>query len=207
VKVRYDEDRAEMVPFVPPTARRILDVGCSTGRFGLNLRAARAGLELWGIDPSPHPGTHPQPYDSRITGFFPQDLPRGEDFDCIVFNDVLEHLVDPWETLRTSRLLVRAGGSVVASIPNVRHGPSVVAPLLLRGRWSYREYGILDRTHLRFFTRSTIVDLFACSGYQIQAVEPIRIYKKGWWARVNRLTRGRFTDLLAERYAIRAVVT
>lgn len=158
-------------------------------------------MELWGIDPTPHPEDRPQPYDTRIVGTFPEDVPVGPMFDCAVFNDVLEHMVDPWAALEFTRGFMQDGGHVVASIPNVRH-IMVTKPLILTGRWDYEEFGILDRTHLRFFTRTTIVDLFESSGYEIALLEPIRVSKMGSLARVNRLARGRLTNLLAEQYAV-----
>ena len=166
----YDEPRDDMTHLVPSEARRVLDVGCSTGRFGESLKQ-RGHEVVWGIDPTPPPADRPVPYDRRIVGSFPDALPDTEVFDCIVFNDVLEHLVDPWHALRTTRSLLHPAGTVVASLPNVAH-LSVIASLALRQRWQYRDWGILDRTHLRFFTKSTMVELFETCGYSVTAIEP-----------------------------------
>jgi 2-polyprenyl-3-methyl-5-hydroxy-6-metoxy-1,4-benzoquinol methylase len=109
-------------------------------------------------------------------GFFPDDLPAGESFDCIVFNDVLEHVVDPWSMLDRAKERLAPGGRIVASIPNVRHY-IVVRNLALRGRWDYADWGVLDRTHLRFFTRASIEELFETADMAIETFEPINPIK------------------------------
>ena len=85
--------------------------------------------------------------------------------DCLVLGDVLEHLLDPWAALTRLARLVRKGGQVLACIPNVQHYSVLVN--LLRGRWDYQDEGLLDRTHLRFFTLSGVQDLFVKAGLQI----------------------------------------
>ena len=126
-------------------------------------------------------------------------------FDCIVFNDVLEHLADPQSALGAARGSLTAIGSVIASVPNVRHF-TVTVPLVLYGRWTYRDRGILDRTHLRFFTRSSLIGLFDASGYLVDRVEAIRLTRrKGKVARVLHLLGHRATEFLAEQYVISAM--
>jgi hypothetical protein len=121
----------------------------------------------------------------------------------VIFNDVLEHLVDPWEALESTRDLLDRDGCVVASIPNVRH-VAVIQPLVLRGTWNYTDSGILDRNHLRFFTRSTIVELFVTTGFVVNRLDPIRVARVGEWALVNKLSGGRLTGFLAQRFAVTA---
>jgi SAM-dependent methyltransferase len=106
-------------------------------------------------------------YDELIVGAFPDALAgRGMRFACIVFNDVLEHMVDPWSALRRARDHLRPDGVVVASIPNVRNARTVF-DLVVRGRWTYVDMGVLDRTHLRFFTKNSVDSLFRDSGYSV----------------------------------------
>ena len=196
-------ERREMLEFIPAVTR-LLDVGCSTGRFGATVRGSYPEMELWGIDPTPPDADVAQPYDTRLVGMFPDALPAGEQFDCIVFNDVLEHMIDPWHTLRKTHDLLTPGALVVASIPNVRH-VSVTGPLIRHGRWDYKEEGILDRTHLRFFTRSTALELFTSTGYSIERVSRLQWPGTGTTGRLafaNRLLRGRLDDFFAQQYAI-----
>jgi 2-polyprenyl-3-methyl-5-hydroxy-6-metoxy-1,4-benzoquinol methylase len=102
------------------------------------------------------------------------DFPEGY-FDCVVCADVLEHLRDPWAVLRRLRPLVAEGGCVVASIPNLQHLKPVLKILL--DRFEYEEAGLLDSTHLRFFTLSTIRGLFRETGYRVERVECVRSRK------------------------------
>ena len=93
--------------------------------------------------------------------------------DCLIFGDVLEHMVDPWSVLARLSGWVRDGGQVLACIPNVQHYSVIVD--LLRGSWRYQEEGLLDRTHLRFFTLEGIQELFARAGLRVFDVQP------RWW--------------------------
>jgi 2-polyprenyl-3-methyl-5-hydroxy-6-metoxy-1,4-benzoquinol methylase len=90
---------------------------------------------------------------------------RGERFDAVLFADVLEHLRDPGRVLLRVRPLLADGGAVIASIPNVAHGSVRLA--LLNGQFRYTPTGLLDNTHLRFFTRDSVRDLFEAAGYHI----------------------------------------
>jgi len=118
-------------------------------------------------------------------------LPIGH-FDVIVYADVLEHLVDPWTVLSRQRSLLRPGGLMVASIPNVRH-IRVTLPLLLRGRWDYTDEGLLSRGHVRFFTTRSMRQMITGAGYRINR-EGAGIAPKAQL--VSRLSLGRLDDLL-----------
>lgn len=195
--------RPDMVPFVPPRGR-LLDVGCASGGFAWALRQAGFAGELWGLEPTKAAAVEAQDqFDHVIHGLFPEDGPSGERFDTIVFNDVLEHLVDPWEALRATPQFLAPGGVVVASIPNIRYWP-VLKELVLRGQWTYTDSGTLDRTHLRFFTRATVAELFESSGFRVEQVAPTNVLRaKRWRARyVNRLP----VDMRALQYAVVARV-
>jgi len=196
----YDYDRAEMLGYVPPDVGSVLDVGCAAGRFGAGLRARFPDAVLWGIDPTDPPDDGWDAYDERFTGRYPDDLPMRE-FDCIVFNDVLEHMTDPWAALQATRLRVAGEGSVVASIPNVRHR-HVVHQLVLRGRWDYADRGVLDRTHVRFFTRSSMLGLFADAGYRVERIEPLAVEATGRMGTLNRWFGGRLEEFLTLQYAL-----
>ncbi len=116
-------ERREMLPYVPEGARRILEVGCGSGAFATLLRTVR-GAYVVGIEPQPAAAAQAaRRLDSVIEGDIDSSLGllSCERFDCIVFNDVLEHLVDPWAALAAVRPLLSADGVVVASIPNMRY--------------------------------------------------------------------------------------
>ena len=122
-------------------------------------------------------------------------------FDCIVYGDVLEHLVDPWATLVRHRRLLDPAGAVIVSIPNVGHWRNVLN--VARGRWEYAAYGPLDATHLRFFTWRGIEQLLDQAGYRVERVKtPIAHGSKSWL--LNRITRRRLEHLLVWRYVVLA---
>jgi 2-polyprenyl-3-methyl-5-hydroxy-6-metoxy-1,4-benzoquinol methylase len=93
-------------------------------------------------------------------------------FDAIFFGDVLEHLEDPAAALARVRPWLSERGAVIASVPNVGHW-SVISDLAA-GRFDYVPYSILSGTHVRFFTRRTLTDLFEACGYEIRAIDAVR---------------------------------
>lgn len=152
----------------------MLDVGCHLGGFGEALRRDDPERILWAVEADPQVADHAEAhYHSLLVGSYPEVLAETDlRFECIVLNDVLEHMVDPWAALRATVPLLTPDGIVVASIPNVRH-IKVVGNLVLRGDWAYADMGILDRTHLRFFTARTIRSLFEDSGFVVERLEGI----------------------------------
>jgi ubiquinone/menaquinone biosynthesis C-methylase UbiE len=168
-------DRPELVPLVPQAATRILEVGCGEGRFARTLRAARPAskLEIVGVEVNPAAGQVARDaVDRLIVGNAEQVEVNYENyFDCVIFADVLEHMVDPWRMLRRASGFLKDGGRIVASIPNIQHWS--VLGNLLRGRWDYADFGIMDNTHLRFFTRKTIQHMFESTGFRTVEILPL----------------------------------
>ena len=122
-------------------------------------------------------------------------------FDAIVCNDVLEHLYDPWKVLADVRPLLRPNGCVVASIPNIRYYP-VFSELIVDADWHYKEDGVMDWTHIRFFTRKSLCRLFESSGYRITRLEGLNATSFGFkWNLINKLTRGRLDDTRYRQFA------
>ncbi len=89
---------------------------------------------------------------------------------AIVFSDVLEHLYNPWQTLQSLRTHIPKDCSIYASIPNIQHWSVIFG--LISGNFNYADSGLLDRTHLRFFTKSTIMSLFNQSGFEVSSISP-----------------------------------
>lgn len=206
---RYDFRRPEMLAFVPVGITRLLDVGCATGAFVDALRERQPALETWGIEADPVAiRSAKQRIGTLIVGHFPEvrdQLPGGS-FDCVVFNDVLEHMVEPDLALRAAAPLLTPSGRVIASIPNVRH-VSVLAQLIGRGEFRYTDTGILDRTHLRFFTKRSILRLFGECGWHVEQIVGINwtpwARLPGWvQRRVSALMMGRLDDFLYQQYAV-----
>jgi 2-polyprenyl-3-methyl-5-hydroxy-6-metoxy-1,4-benzoquinol methylase len=151
-----DTSHAYMVELVGSN-KRVLDVGCATGYLAKALTAF--GNVVSGVELDSAAADQARPWLDRVViGDLEQlDLVAefGEDaFDVVVFGDVLEHLRDPLRVLRQARPLLRLGGWVVLSVPNIAHGDVRLA--LLKGRFDYTKVGLLDDTHVRFFTRQSL---------------------------------------------------
>ena len=166
----YDEPRPEVTACIPSGARYIIDVGCASGALGRSIKAARPGVEVRGIELVGEQAERARSFlDDVMQGSADDPLPaHWPQPDCVIFADVLEHLIDPWETLRRFRRILKPGGTIVASLPNVAN--RIVVGGLFRMRWDYAEFGILDRTHLRFFTRDTALEMFEACGFEIHHV-------------------------------------
>ncbi len=166
----YDQERPEVRSAVPTGARSVIDVGCANGRLGARLKAERPGIQVFGIEVVPEAAQRARSVlDDAIHATAEAELPEHWPApDCVIFADVLEHLVDPWAVVRTWRTRLAARGTLVVTIPNVLHRSVVFG--VLQGRWDYASEGILDRTHLRFFTRETAVALVESGGFRVQSV-------------------------------------
>jgi 2-polyprenyl-3-methyl-5-hydroxy-6-metoxy-1,4-benzoquinol methylase len=194
----YTQQRAEMRRFVPASCHRILEIGCGEGGFMRGLRGERPGLtHAVGVEPvAAAAQVAATVFDEVLVNSVEQGLERlqGRSFDCIVCNDVLEHLVDPWAVMAGLRELLAPDGCLVASLPNIRFWPTLNA-LFLHGEWEYQKSGILDRTHLRFFTRKALRGHFARAGLSLDQVAGINAIRLPWKIRcVNALLGGRFED-------------
>jgi SAM-dependent methyltransferase len=196
----YEQARPEVAALVPAECRRVLEVGCGCGELGRLLRSR--GHHVTGIELVPEMAERAQRWLDRVetadieTDGFPF-LPNS--FDAVIFADVLEHLIDPWRVLWEAAGVLAGGGVVVASIPNVQNID--VLRRLLRGRWEYRERGILDRGHLRFFTLHTIHDLFAKAGLTLEHVG--HRYRRSWWRELLCfLTAGRARAFWTRQYLV-----
>jgi 2-polyprenyl-3-methyl-5-hydroxy-6-metoxy-1,4-benzoquinol methylase len=145
--------------------KRVLDVGCATGYLARALR--ERGCTVSGFESDPEAAEEARPHlDRLVVGDVERtDLAEAfgeERFDVVVFGDVLEHLRDPLPVLKAAKAVLAERGSVVASIPNIAHGSVRLA--LMAGRFDYQPLGLLDSTHLRFFTRASIEALFREAG-------------------------------------------
>ena len=198
-------DRPEILPYVPLSARMILDVGCGAGVFAANLKTARAAT-VWGVEPNADWAADAKGrLDHVLAQEFTPDLDLGRTrFDCIIFNDVLEHMYDPWSALRHARKHLTPTGVVVASIPNLRLF-QLVWDLAVHGEWQYKVSGILDINHVRFFTRKGIIRLFEETCFAVERIEGINPQRQGrkfkW---MNALCFNRMEDMKYQQFAVLA---
>ena len=163
----HDLSRRELLELIPTTSRRILDLGCGTGALGKALKERQAchvtGIEL-NKEACEIAKTNLDSYIQENLNRYDPTFSKAR-YDCIIFADILEHLVNPWTVLKKFASVLTDDGVIIASIPNVAH-PSIVNNLQ-RGLWRYEPAGILDITHLRFFTKTSVFQLFCRAGLKI----------------------------------------
>ena len=156
--------------------KRVIDFGCATGYFSQLLN--KRGCSVTGVEINADAAKVAQQYCERVIvadlDFVSvTELLPAQSFDVAVFGDVLEHLRNPWKLLEETRQLLKPEGYIVASIPNIAHGAIRLA--LLQGRFEYMDLGLLDNTHLRFFTRKSVESLFEKAGYFVEVIERTKL--------------------------------
>jgi O-antigen biosynthesis protein len=154
----------------------VADFGCATGYFSALLK--QYGYSVVGVEINPDAAKVAEEFCEKVIVadldiVSVKEIFPTETFDVVTFGDVLEHLRDPWRVLKEVKDILKPNGFVVASIPNIAHGDIRLA--LLQGDFDYTPLGVLDNTHLRFFTKKTVESLFEETGYLIHAEETTRL--------------------------------
>lgn len=167
----YGAIRQDLLNLVPPEAASVLDIGCGTGNLGHALRETR-GCRVTGVEIVPEIAAQAcRKLDRVVTGSAEVALHEldGEVFDLLILGDSLEHLADPARFLAEVRRLMAPAAWFLISIPNVAHWS--VVRMLAQGHWLYDRGGIMDDTHLRWFTLRSAADLLSSVGFQIERIE------------------------------------
>lgn len=153
--------------------RRFLELGCATGAFGAEVKKRFPEASFVGIEAGRAASEQAATRIDRVICARLEDLDlaaqgfRPGEFDCLIAADILEHLVNPWDVLVRVKPFLAPNALVLASIPNARN-LMLVESLLVKGEWTYADRGLLDITHLRFFTLSGIRRLFEETGYRFE---------------------------------------
>lgn len=161
---------------VMPSANSVVEVGCSQGALAAAYKRLYPSSHYLGIEIDPAYGEMARSHCNEVRiGNIEQLLPIGALNDlapaqCWVFGDTLEHLQDPWKILRSLQPHLSPDGCVCACIPNMQHWS--IQLRLNTGKLEYTKSGLLDRTHLRWFTRLTMLQLFESTGFQIDSIKP-----------------------------------
>jgi SAM-dependent methyltransferase len=180
----YERARPEILDHVPATARRVLDLGCATGTTGAALKR-RQDVEVVGVELEPEYAREAATrLDEVLTADVELATPGGR-FDVLIAADILEHLKDPWATLRRYAELLEPGATAIVSLPNVAHWSTYAQ--LARGSLPRKPEGIFDATHLRWFTLGDARALLLQAG-----LTPHTVVRRGWI-----YTRGSRLDVLA----------
>jgi len=164
--------RPDLLELVPKSAKRVLDVGCAAGLLGESIKQ-RQQCEVVGIEVDPKAAAAAR---KRLDHVIEEDVERSDlsslgRFDAIVCGDILEHLREAGEVLRRLREALSEEGVLIASFPNVRH--MEVVQRLVEGNWTYEPAGLLDRDHLRFFTRRSAEQLLEDVGFEVMEVRAV----------------------------------
>ncbi|MEZ5653313.1 MAG: class I SAM-dependent methyltransferase [Burkholderiaceae bacterium] len=166
----HDHANPELLAMIPDQARRVVDVGCMHGQLARALHARQPGVHVAGVDIDPAyaevaAGHCDLAMAGDIEGFDDATFARLLPSDCWVFGDCLEHLRDPWALLRRIRAAIPDDGCLVACVPNAQHWS--VQWRLVSGNFRYEDSGLMDRTHIRWFTRVTLLEMFAQTGWHV----------------------------------------
>jgi GT2 family glycosyltransferase/SAM-dependent methyltransferase len=170
----YTFSRPEILALVPWESRNVLELGCASGRLGRSLKE-RQICRLTGVEMNPQAAQEARKYFDWVIS---ENLESGSvqfpehTFDAVICADVLEHLQNPWLVLKSISQWLRPGGILICSIPNIAN--LGIMTQLAKGLWSYADAGILDRTHLRFFTRSGFEAALTEADFQIDVAACVK---------------------------------
>lgn len=170
----YESTREDMLKYIPNDVKKTLEFGCGFGGFSALLKN-KLGAETWAVEIDEKVAkTASEKLDKVINSEASEAIDKLPDnyFNCIIFFDILEHLVDPYSLLTSVKKKLAKNGIIVISIPNVRYYRHLV-DFVVHGNWDYKEQGILDKTHLRFFTRKSLLKMFDNLEFKIHTFEGI----------------------------------
>jgi SAM-dependent methyltransferase len=205
--------RSEMVKFIPERRKRVLEVGCVEGNFLMFLPRVE---EAWGIEPS----LSARIAKGRLHRVFETTFDEAEPhllldyFDVVVCNDVIEHMPDHDKFFERIVRYIAPGGVIVGSIPNVRFYNNLLQ-MVLEKDWYYTDSGILDRTHMRYFTEKSLKACLQRHGFVLNRFEGLKVKadtgsgRAGVYYLMSRLlvvaTFGYFSDIQYLQFAFQAL--
>jgi len=198
----YENPRVEMLKYIPKDVKISLEFGCGCGYFSDSIKNAY-NAECWGVEIEAQSAKRAADKLHRVINADAYrslaEIPENY-FDCIIFNDVLEHLVDPYSLLQVIKSKLNKQGVVVASIPNVRFWNNLRA-MAIHGEWDYKEAGILDKTHVRFFTYKSIIKMFNELDYDILTIEGLNPTHNRKFKIINALFFNKLNDARYHQFA------
>lgn len=199
--------RKELLDLIPIENRKgtMLEIGAASGDNSIYAKKNGYaeniyGIELFNMDSS---NQQNELFDEFIIGNI-EDLDltfENEKFDVILAGDVLEHLVDPYIIVEKLNKYLKPNGVLISSIPNIRYF-RVLNNIVIKGDFKYTEKGILDKTHLRFFTKKNILDLFNMNKYKVEKIESNLKYLNNKSALLNKITFELLEEFLTKQYFI-----
>lgn len=175
----YNNYRTEMNTFLPASYETVLEIGCGEGLYRQNCLTT---AEYWGVEPHKESALKASNRIAKVlNGTFEDvvaDIPDGY-FDLVICNDVIEHMIRPDAFLEKIKDKMKPGAVLVGSVPNVRFLPNLL-DVLVKKDWAYTDSGILDRTHLRFFTQKSLERSLFDAGYKVELMCGINPLASKW---------------------------
>lgn len=199
--------RTEIVPYLPAAPARILELGCAAGATIAHLKNLYPGLWAAGVELDEAAAKEARTHLDTVWQGTVEDTPWDSaipkaSLDAVLCLDILEHLVDPWAAVKRLSPLLAPGGRLIISIPNIRN-LKFIRKLLINGDFRYKDAGLLDRTHLRFFTRETASELAVCGGLALEkAVRAHDWQKTDIRAILSRMTAGKSDEIIAKQWIV-----
>lgn len=215
----HEVSRSDILSFISQAPGTVLDIGCAGGATGHLVKQKFPGTRVIGIEPNLAAASQARQFLDVVVSKGVEEIDPaldlgGNEIGLVLLMDVLEHLVDPWRTLVELRKLITVETRVLASIPNVRNLATLHE--LAGGRWRYRPAGVLDITHLRFFTLTEMGEMFAQTGYRVLSADPlthpeamaeiVTLHEAGRIETANVSVRYQSIDELEEYFAIQYVI-
>lgn len=204
----FSNVREDLITLIPKSIKNcnVLEIGCGNGATLRKLKEMDIAIKTTGIE------LYPQMinYYDVLDQFFSEDIekitfPSSMDnfFDIILLGDILEHLVDPWSTLKKISALLTPNGLLLVSLPNIRYY-SIIKSILWNGDFKYEEAGILDKTHLRFFCKKNIIELLESADFKIDIIsssfDKETMKSKKYW--LNKITFEIFHDFFVYQFLV-----
>ena len=196
----YEGTRGFLIDLIPIGPNKLLELGCAKGYSLWAAKESGRASEIVGIDILEPEESHTRldRYIKNNSDDIDLDFPAGY-FDVVLCADVLEHFVNPWQAVRQVCFYLKPGGLLVASIPNIRFYKALLE-IAIFGNFGYKgDGGIFDRTHLRFFCKKNMADMFRDAGLEVVSF----CYKTSLFYRlVNLITFGAAEELVVRQYAV-----
>lgn len=199
----FSNIRFDMISLIQGEGLKVLEIGCGSGATLLELKKSGKASEIFGIEINEGSVKDlKDKLDGLALGNIEElepDFPQGY-FDIILMGDVLEHLLDPWAVLEKMEKYLGRGGRIIASVPNIREF-GIMKSVLFKGDFKYTDSGILDKTHLRFFCKKNIIEMFE-KDYKVVDIKGNPNYRRQRYYLLNKITFGIFSDFFNVQYLV-----
>jgi len=199
----YESTREDMLKYIPKNIKTSLEIGCGFGGFSALLKE-RFGAESWAVEIDKTAAKEAEKkLDRVINADALESLHKISEnyFDCIILFDILEHLFDPYGLLCGLKSKLTSRGVIVASIPNTRYYSAFI-DFVVHGNWNYKDHGILDKTHLRFFTYKSIMNMFNELYFEILVLEGIHPTSSRTFKILNFILLNSLSDVRYKHFAV-----